>query len=359
MGYKKGFASKSIKVNSKEISEDSPTFVIAEAASNHMCDIKLAKKMIDEARKAGANAIKFQTYKTERLVSRNLKAYWKYSTGSKSQFEYYKNLDKFDKDEYKELFEYAKEKGIIAFSTPFDVDSASMLNDLEAPLFKIASCDIPDTRLLRHVARFNKPVILSTGASKPEEIEKAVDTVFNAGNPNLMLMVCTLSYPTDNHNAHLRRIVTFREKFSDIIIGLSDHTRPDENMVIPSCAVALGAKLIEKHYTLDRNMTGSGHSFSVEPADLKKMVNNIRLTESVLGKSEIKVYEVEERARKNARRSLVAQRTIKKGEKIQSDMIGIKRPSGGLSPDMIDQVLNRIAKCNIKEDTQITLDKVE
>ena len=359
MGYKKDFVSKTIKIQSRIISENSPTFIIAEAACNHMCDMKLAKKMIDEAKSAGADAIKFQTYKAERLVCQETQTYWKYSTGARSQFEYYKNLDKFDKAEYKELFYYASRKEIIAFSTPFDIDSASMLNDVDAPLFKIASCDILDRRLLRHIAGFKKPIILSTGASTLEEIEKAVDTIFGAGNPNLIIMVCTLSYPADDKDAHLRRISTFKMKFPDIIIGLSDHTCPDKNMIIPSLAVALGAKVIEKHYTFDRNMTGSGHSFSIDPTDLKKMVENIRLSEVVLGRQEIRVYGAEEAARKNARRSLVVTKDVKKGEKIMDSLIGIKRPASGISADLIDKVVGRIAKCDIKKDSQIMFEHLE
>jgi sialic acid synthase SpsE len=359
MKYKKNFAHSRIKIESKEISFDSPVFIVVEAGCNHMCNIALAKKMIDEAKTAGADAIKFQTYKAEKLAVQDSAAYWKYSEGIRSQLEYYKNLDKFGRDEYKELFSYASRKGIIAFSTPFDADSASMLNELEVPIFKIASCDLLDVRLLRHVAKFGKPMILSTGASTLEEIEKAINTVFNAGNPDLILMVCTLSYPTDNENTHLRRISSFREKFPDIIIGLSDHTPPDENMIIPSVAVALGARLIEKHYTLDKTMSGSGHSFSMEPEDVRKMVENIRLTETVLGSAEIKIYDSEQAARKNARRSLVASRDIKKGQKIVDDLIGIKRPAAGFSADLIDQVLGKTAKCDIKKDTYITFEQLE
>lgn len=348
-----------IKIENREISENSPTFIIAEAACNHMCDMKLAKKMIKEAKAAGADAIKFQTYKAERLVCQDVQTYWNYSSGGKSQFEYYKRLDKFERKEYKELFDCAEKCGIIAFSTPFDVDSASMLNDLGAPLFKIASCDLIDVRLLRHVAGFGKPLIISTGAGTTEEVKSTVNVIFNSGNRNVILMVCTLSYPAPIQEAHLRRVLTFKKEFPDLIIGYSDHTPPDENMIIPSIAVSLGAKVIEKHFTLDRTKVGSGHSFSIEPKDLKKMVDNIRLTEQILGKDQIKVYGVEELARKNARRSLVADRDIKKGEKITNDMIGIKRPSGGFSPALIDQAIGKTARCNITKDRQINPDDLE
>ena len=347
-----------IKVKDKRIGEGCPTFVIAEGASNHMCDLDITRKMITEAKQAGADAIKFQAYKAERLVTRRAEGYWKYP-GAKSQFEYYKQLDKFGEKEYSMLFEHARKQGIIAFATPFDTTSASMLNELSVPLFKIASCDLPDVRLLRHVARFKKPIILSTGGSTLDEIRNAVDTLTKEGAEDLILMVCTLSYPTENESAHLNRILTFRKEFPELIIGVSDHTNPDTSMIMPSLAVSLGAKVIEKHYTLDRSMTGSGHAFSVTPDDLKKMVENIRLTEQVLGSSEITVYPAEEAARNSARRSLVAEVRIKSGDIITSEMVGIKRPGGGLPAHLIDTVIGKRARQDIEPDQQITLEMLE
>ena len=300
-----------IKINSHTISDSDRTFVIAEAACNHMCNIELAKKMIQEAKFAGADAIKFQTYKANRLVIKDAKSYWNYPS-SKSQFEYYKKLDKFDKKEYNILFRYAKEKNIIAFSTPFDIKSAQMLNDLNVPLFKIASCDILDIRLIKKVASFGKPIILSTGGAILEEIKQAVNTIYEVGNFNLILMVCTFSYPTKNSDAHLLRVRKFKELFPNIIIGLSDHTEPDSNMIIPSLAVSLGAKIIEKHFTLDRSWKGSGHNFSVDPPLLKKMIQNIKITEKVMGIDRVGILKCEIKSRMNARRSIVADRFIRK-----------------------------------------------
>lgn len=347
-----------VNIAGKKIGEGYPTFVIAEGACNHMCNLDIAKRMISEAQKAGADAIKFQAYKAERLVTRKAESYWKYP-GAKSQFEYYKNLDKFGEKEYDLLFDYAKEQGIIAFATPFDTRSASMLNELGVPLFKIASCDLLDVRLLRHVAKFKKPIILSTGGSTIDEIKSAANTITKEGAEEIILMVCTLSYPTENESANLNRILTFKKEFPELIIGVSDHTRPEANMIIPSVAVALGAKVIEKHYTLDRSMAGSGHAFSANPDDLKKMIENIRLTEHVLGSSEITVYQTEEGARASARRSLVVEVPIKKGQIITSDMIGIKRPGNGLPANMIDLVIGKRAKEDIAQDQQITLEMLE
>ena len=348
---------KKIYIGNRCISEKEQVFIIAEAACNHMCKLDMALEMIDLATEAGVDAIKFQTYKADRLARKTATTYWK---GQKiSQIDYYKRLDKFGKKEYERLFKYATKKGIIGFSTPFDLDSASMLNDLGVPLFKIASCDLPDKRLLRHVANFGKPIILSLGGSTTEEIDGAVSSIFEAGNFQLVLLVCTLSYPANNEDSHLLRIPSIKNKYPGMIIGLSDHTEPDENMIIPSIGVALGAKVIEKHFTLDRSMTGSGHFFSVNPDDLNKMVKNIRLTENVLGSPNLQVLPSEKNAKESARRSIVAEIPIKKGEIITSEMIGMKRPADGLPANMIDDIVGRRAKEGIPADELILLDMIE
>jgi N-acetylneuraminate synthase len=346
-----------IKIKNKIISKTSPTFIIAEGACNHMCDIEPAKKMIDEAEKAGADAIKFQTYKAERLVSKDASTYWNYKSTT-SQYEYYKNLDKFDRKEYKELFDYAKDKNIIVFCSPFDIESADMLNELGMSMFKIASCLIPDLRLIRHIARFHKPIILSTGGSELDEIQQAVDTIYAQDNFSLVIMVCTLSYPAKNQDAHLLRIGRLQELFPEAIIGCSDHTEPDENMLIPAIAVAQGAKVIEKHFTLDRKMTGSGHSFSVDPSLLTKMIQNIRLTEEVLGEQELKVRDIERKSRESARMSIVASSQIRKGEVVREDMLSFKRPGTGISPSLIDRVVGKVAKRDIRTDEQLKWDNI-
>ena len=349
--------SKEIAIRGKMIGVGHPTFLIAEAACNHMCDLGVAKEMIDLAADAGADAVKFQTYKAERLTRKGVMTYWR---GKRiPQIEYYRKLDRFGAPEYEALFAYGLEKGVITFSTPFDVESAEILNDLGAPLFKIASCDLPDSRLLKCVAGFGKPVILSTGGSTVEEIERAVATIFSTGNHQLILMACMLSYPAANEDANLLRIRALKERYPDIIVGLSDHTEPDSHMVIPSLGVALGAKVIEKHYTLDRRLSGSGHFFSINPEDLKKMVQNIRLAEGVLGDGALGVAEAESSARNNARRSIVAERDIQRGETIESSMLGMKRPAEGLPGWMMDALIGKRAKTNIQADQAISMDMVE
>ena len=349
--------SKEISVGNKMIGAGHPAFVIAEAACNHMCDMGMAKELIALAAEAGADAIKFQTYKAERLTRKEATTYWEGK--QMPQIAYYRQLDRFGASEYEALFAYALEKNIIPFSTPFDLDSAGMLSDLGMSIFKIASCDLPDSRLLRHVAGFGKPVILSTGGSTVEEIERAVSTIFSVGNHQLIIMACMLSYPTTNEDANLLRVRTLLEKYPGLIVGLSDHTEPDAHMIIPSLSVVLGAKVIEKHYTLDRELTGSGHFFSMNPGDLKKMVENVRLAETVLGSGALGVAEREGAARNSARRSIVAERSIRRGETIESSMLGMKRPADGLPGWMIDEFIGKKAKADIQADQALTLDMVE
>jgi sialic acid synthase SpsE len=346
-----------INVGEITIGESHPAFIVAEGACNHMCEMSLTHQMIDSAVAAGANAVKFQTYRAERLVREEATSYWQ---GQQiSQLEYYGKLDKFGSKEYEEIFAYARKSGIIAFSTPFDVESASMLHDLGMQLFKIASCDLPDTRLLRHVGRFGKPIILSTGGSTPQEIDRAINTLLDSGVRQLVVMACMLSYPTPNEHANLLRIQSLKSRYPGLIIGYSDHTEPDSNMVIPSVAVVLGARVVEKHYTLDRTFTGSGHSFSTDPEDLKKMIANIRLAESSLGDPTLGVSKLEEAARTNARRSLVAECRISKGQVIDTSMVGLKRPSDGLPGWMIDQVIGKRTNCNIDADQPFSLDMLD
>ena len=346
-----------ITVSNKKIGNNEKVFVIAEAACNHMCNMDFAKSMIDHAAEAGASAIKFQTYKAERLVTEKAEAYWGDETST--QLEYYKKLDKFDEKEYRELFDYAQKKGIIGFSSPFDIESADMLNNLGMELFKLASCEINNLSLLEHVAKFKKPIILSTGASTIEEIGDAVETILNQDNPNIILLACTLSYPTENEHANLNRVTTLKERYPGMIIGLSDHTRPDNNMIIPALAVAMGARVIEKHYTLNRDWEGSGHFFSIQPEDLKEMVDNINLAVTVLGTKQLGVTPQEKKSIIGARKSIVAAVPIAIGTVITKEMLTLKRPGIGLPPGKLDEILGRKASIDIDHDSIINESMLE
>jgi len=344
-------------VGDQKIGSNEPAFIVAEAACNHMCDMDLAHKMIERAAEAGANAIKFQTYTAEKLVTRDAVAFW--GEDKISQLEYYKRLDRFGKKEYRTLFEYAAQKGIIPFSSPFDAENVEMLADLGMKIFKIASCDICNLSLVEQIAKYGRTIILSTGASTMTEIEQALLTIFEQGNYQVILLACTLSYPTKDQDANLLRIRTLKDRFPGMIVGLSDHTEPDTNMIIPSVAVSLGARVIEKHYTLDRSMTGSGHFFAMDPGDLKKMVENIRLTEKILGDGALGIAPFEQKAWMRARRSIVAQAPIKAGQIIDKQTLGLKRPGTGLLGDKMDEVVGKQAKVDIGEDEQVLLEMLE
>ena len=348
-----------IMIENFALSNDGPTFIVAEAGANHNANIDLAKMMIDQAKEAGADAIKFQSYKAERLVTRQSKQYWKRDRDDGSQYQYYKTLDRFDFDDYRQLFEHCRQKDMIFLTTPFDYEFADFFENLGMGAFKIASCDLPDTAFVRHIASKEKPVILSTGASTLEEIRKAVDAILETGNRDIVLLQCSLAYPTKNRDANILQIKTLKEVFPEAIVGISDHTFPDESLTVPTAAVALGAKVVEKHYTFCRNQPTNSHQFSIDPLLLKRMVQNIRVVEEALGSSDIHITDAEKPARESARRSITAMVDIPAGMLIAGEMLAMKRPGTGLAPDRINDVLGKRSKTDIAEDTQIEMDWLE
>lgn len=350
---------KKIKIGDFTLTEDGPAFIIAEAGANHDGEFEKAVMLIDQAADAGADAIKFQSYKAEKLVSRYADRYWGGADKDGTQLSYYKKRDMLGPDDHNKLFEYAKEKGIIAFTSAFDFDYIDYFAKIDIPAYKIASCDLPDSAFITKIAEIGKPIILSTGASMMDEIERAVETILRTGNDQLIILQCTLKYPTMIEDANLLQIPLLKEAFPDLFIGISDHTYPDENMAVPAAAVALGAKVVEKHYTYCRNQPANTHSFSVDPLLLKKMVDNIRFVEKGLGSPEIRILEVEKAAREQARRSIVAKVDIKKGKKITAKMLTRKRPGTGLPPDQMGEIIGRKAKVDIGEDTLVTMDMIE
>ena len=345
-----------IRIEDRVITREGPGFIIAEGACNHLCKMDLAFKMVDEAASAGADAIKFQTYTAEKLAAKNAEAYGNIDT--KSQYEYYRRFDRFGRAEYDELFDYARGKNIIAFSTPFDPENAQMLNSVQAPLFKIASCDLLYADLLREVACFQKPIILSTGGSTMDEIETSLEILDKEGAQEIVLLACTLSYPTGVDDANYRQITSLGEAFPDNLVGISDHVEPDEHMITGAVCASLGAKVFEKHYTLDRGM-GGGSSFSMTPADLAKYVANIRLAEKLLGNAEVKVYDAEASTRQNARRSLVSNYDLDPGTVLKREMIGVKRPGTGIPPNEIDRIVGSRLKKGVASEQQIQWEDLE
>ena len=332
------------------------TFIIAEAGVNHNGNMDTAIKLIDMAKRAGADAIKFQTFKSERLVTRSTpKAkYQKANIGSgESQLEMLKRLE-LTNDNFKRLFYYCRKKNIIFMSTPFDEKSADMLDRLGMNIFKIPSGEITNKPLIQHIAAKNKPVILSTGMSYLNEVEKAVRWIYDIWNKSgfnqqLTLLHCVSNYPAHAKDVNLCAMNTLKAAFG-LPVGYSDHTLGIE---IPIAAAAMGAKVIEKHFTLDRNMKGPDHKASLEPDELKAMVKAIRNVEKAMGDGIKRPAESEEETRIIARRSLVTKRDIKKGDVIRSDDIIIKRPGSGILPEFKDIIKGMRARKSIIADSVI------
>ena len=328
-------------------------FIIAEAGVNHNGDINLAKRLIDKAIEAGVDAVKFQTFKAKNLVSKNAKKA-KYqienTKNSESQYEMLKRLELSFKD-FIELKRYCDEKGVIFLSTPFDNESIEFLNDLGIEIFKIPSGEIINLLYLRKIGSLRKKVILSTGMADLGEIEDALDILINAGTrkKNITLLHANTEYPTPFEDVNLKAMQTIACAF-DIDVGYSDHTLGIE---IPIAAIAMGAKVIEKHFTLDKNLPGPDHRASLEPDELKAMVKAIRNIEIALGSGIKKPSKSETKNIKIARKSIVAKRDIKKGEVFSRENLTIKRPGNGISPMRWDEVIGTIAKRDYKEDELI------
>lgn len=327
-------------------------YIIAEAGVNHEGKMDLAIRLIDEAKEGGANAIKFQTYKANTIASKNSPAYWDTSKEpTKSQHELFMKYDKFWKKEFEVLKKQCDKVDIEFMSTPFDIESATFLNDLMG-VFKISSSDITNRPFIEYICAFGKPIILSTGASYLYEIEEAVDWIEKFSN-KLALLHCVLNYPTNDQNANLGMILDLKRKFPDKLIGYSDHTLP-KDMKTLEIAALLGAVIVEKHFTHNKSLPGNDHYHAMDKEDLKVFRKNINVTFELLG--DFKKYSLpsEEPARKNARRSLVAKRFIPKGKKIEHDDLTFKRPASGVSPRNIKEIEGKSALQDITEDSIIT-----
>ena len=330
-------------------------FIIAEAGVNHNGRLETALKMVDAAADAGADAVKFQTFKAKNLVSRSApKAeYQKLTTGvSESQFDMIRKLE-LDVDSHKALTARCVEKNIMFLSTPFDLDSVELLYGLGLEIFKIPSGEITNLPYLIKVGGLKKKLILSTGMADLGEIEDALDVLTESGasRENITILHCNTEYPTPFEDVNLSAMLTIGEAFKTCV-GYSDHT---PGLEVSIAAVALGATLIEKHFTLDRNMEGPDHKASLEPEELKAMVQAIRNIEKAMGNGIKKASPSESKNRIIARKSIVAARAIKRGEIFSSENISVKRPGGGISPMEWDKIVGLKAKRDFRDDDFIEL----
>ena len=332
--------------------------IIAEAGVNHNGSLEIAKKLVDKAVEAGVDIIKFQTFKAENLVSKSAKQaeYQKKNIGNHADDSQYNMLKKLELSEqdHQELMEYCKEKGIRFWSTAFDFDSIEYLHSLNLGLWKIPSGEVTNYPFLKRVAAYNEKTILSTGMCDMEDVRAAVETLYKNGlsKEKLILLHCNTEYPTPFEDVNLKAMDALRKEFG-VEVGYSDHTKGIE---VPIAAVALGASVIEKHFTLNRNMEGPDHKASLEPDELKAMVSAIRNIEIALGSGNKAVSESERKNIAVARKSIVAACSIKKDDILTEDNLTVKRPGTGISPMKWEEVIGTKAIKDFKEEELIQID---
>lgn len=335
-----------VKVGDKWIGEGEPTFIIAEAGVNHNGSIELAKRLVDAASEAGADAVKFQTFRADRVVSATApKAEYQIRTtgSSETQFDMLRRLELPPKA-HRELQAYCQERGVLFMSTPFDEESADLLNELGVPVFKIGSGEINNWPFLEYVARKGKPVILSTGMSYLSEVDEAVRVIRESGCDQLVLLHCVSNYPADPADVNLRAMHTMAAAFQ-VPVGYSDHTLGIE---VAIAAVALGACVIEKHFTLDRDLPGPDHRASLEPDELRELVAGIRMVEQALGNGAKRPAPSEMQNRLVVRRSLAAAVDLSEGTIISPEMLKAVRPATGIPPHLIEYVVGRKLRRSIQ-----------
>ncbi|RAP34141.1 N-acetylneuraminate synthase [Candidatus Marinamargulisbacteria bacterium SCGC AG-410-N11] len=325
------------------------TFIIAEAGVNHNGELSLAKQLVDVAKSAGAEAVKFQTFKSETLATKNAKkaTYQKETTNSdESQFDMLKKLE-LTHEMHMELINYCKQKEILFLSSPFDCDSVTYLERLNLPILKIPSGEILHVPYLRKIAAINKPTILSTGMCTMDDIEFGVTTLLNSGldKSNLSLLHCTTEYPCPFEDVNLNAMATIQNKF-EVPVGYSDHT---PGITIPIAAVAMGATIIEKHFTLDKSLLGPDHKASLDPQELKAMVDQIRIVEKAKGNGVKEPSFSEQKNIEIVRKSILAKENIQKGETFTIHNLICKRPANGISPKEWDNILGKKAEKNYEE----------
>lgn len=327
-------------------------YIIAEAGVNHNGSFDLACKLVDAAKSAGVDCIKFQTFKSKNLVSHTAQKadYQKNTTGDGSQVDMLKKLE-LSYDEFIALKKYCDKVGITFLSTPFDFDSIDFLNSIDMPFWKIPSGEITNLPYLLALARTGKPVVMSTGMCEIEEIEAAIKVLRENGIKDIKLLHCNTEYPTPFEDVNLRAMQTMRDAFG-LEVGYSDHTKGIE---VPVAAVAMGASVIEKHFTLDRNMEGPDHKASLEPGELAAMVSSIRHIEKALGNGDKTPSPSEQKNISIARKSIVAKKLIKAGDEFTEENITVKRPGSGISPMKWFEVLGTKATRDFQEDELIEL----
>ncbi len=346
------------KIGKTQFSENK-VVIIAEAGVNHLGKLEYAERLIKSAAKAGADIIKFQTYKADKLTTKNAKRFWDWN-GEKnkdgSQFDSYSELDSFGLEEYIKLKKMCDKYKIEFLSTPFDEESVEILLKVGVKGFKIASCDITNFPLIEYISKKKLPVLLSTGASNINEIKAAVK-IITKYTKKLSVMHCTLCYPTSYDDSNLLAIQTIKKHFPNYVVGLSDHSL---GTIIAASSVLLGARVIEKHFTIDKTLPKSAdHWLSLDPDELKKLVDDVKILKGSIGSGLKECLKCEIIAKKNARRSIVLSKDMLKGEVLKKEFLILKRPGIGLPSNMIYKLIGKKLKQNLKADTLLNLKHIK
>jgi sialic acid synthase len=344
-----------LRIQDDVINDQSPAWVIAEVGHNHQGSVEQCKAIFKAAKECGANAVKLQKRHNKTLYT---KAAYDQAYNSENAFgatygEHREALE-FGADEYREVQKYAEELGIVFFATAFDFKSADFLAELGVPVFKIASGDLRSTPLLEHVARFGKPMIVSTGGGTLEDVRRAYDTIMPI-NEQLCILQCTAAYPVEPEDMNLSVIASFKREFPNVTVGLSDH---QSGVALAPVAYVLGARVIEKHFTLNRAWKGTDHAFSLEPVGLRKLVRDLQRTHVALGDGVKRALPVEAKPLVKMGKKLVAARDLPAGHKLTRSDIALKSPGDGLPPFEIDKLIGAVTKRALREDDDFALDVV-
>lgn len=344
--------SKTVKIGEAVVSRDGPRcFVVAEIGHNHQGSLEKAREFFLRAKECGVDAVKLQKRDNRALYTRAMyEMPYSHENSFGATYGAHREALEFGYEEYAELKRYARDLGLAMFATVFDLPSADFLAKLEMPAYKIASGDLKNTPLLEHVARIGKPMFVSTGGGTIEDVQRAHDTIMPI-NPQLCLLQCTASYPVEAEEMNLRVISAYRERFPDAVIGLSDH---QNGIAMAVVAYALGARVVEKHFTLNRAWKGTDHAFSLEPLGMRKLVRDLRRTEVALGDGLKRVYPSEEKPLFKMAKKLVAARNLPAGHVLTAADIAIRSPNDGLPPYELARVIGKVTARTLQEDENIS-----
>lgn len=342
-----------LTIDNFTISDDSDCYVIAEIGNNHQGDLQKAKELFKAAKECGVDAVKLQKRDNKSLLTRAAydKPYDNENSFGATYGEHREALE-FGREEYIELKKYAHELGLTMFATAFDMKSADFLAELDMPLYKVASGDLKNTPLLKHIAKIGRPMIISTGGGTMEDVQRAYDAIMPI-NSQLCILQCTASYPAEPQDLNLRVITTYREAFPDVVIGLSDH---ENGIAMAVAAYVLGSRIVEQHFTLNHTWKGTDHAFSLEPIGMRKLVRDLRRVRAALGDGEKKIYPSEVNPITKMGKKLVASHDLKAGHTLTMSDIAVKSPSDGIPPYELDNVIGRTLTKDLLEDDNFSFE---